>query len=324
LCGGSLFALWNAGWVDVTQFPGQQNAGKKKDGKANPCRQRPGHVFGCAGGVTATPQHEEKSCPEAGKNGHKRNEYKVGHGQDYLVNTRLKFVLITLATVVAVAVTVKLGLWQLSRASEKQARQSAVEAQGAKAAVNSDFLRAAADPLLLLHQHARLRGTWVPAAAVFLENRPMHGRVGLLVIMPFVLEGGTSAVAVQRGWAPRGFEDRTLLPQIVTPSGVVEIEGRLAMPPSDLYALGAPTAGVIRQNLALPQYRAETGLPLLPISLQLTGDSHDGLLRDWPAADLGLEKNYGYAFQWFGLAALVSALYLWFQIVRRFIHRPKD
>lgn len=179
--------------------------------------------------------------------------------------------------------------------------------------------------MALLHQHARLRGSWAPQkTTVFLENRPMAGRVGFVVITPFVLEGGQGALVVQRGWVPRGLDDRTRVPAIDTPAGVQEIEGRLALPPSDLYALGAPTGGTIRQNLDLPQFSAETGLPLLPLTLQQTGASPDGLLREWPQVNLGVEKNYGYAAQWFGMAALFTLLYLWFQIVRRFIRRPKD
>lgn len=239
------------------------------------------------------------------------------------MNAHLKFVLITVATVVAVGVTASLGVWQLSRAAQKQARQAAVDAQSAKTPLTADTLVAASDPMALLHQRARLRGSWAPKSLVFLENRPMNGRVGFLVIMPFVLEGGRGALAVQRGWVPRGFEDRSRVPQIETPAGVVEIEGRMALPPSDLYALGDPTTGTIRQNLALPQFRLETGLPLLPLTLQQTGASTEGLLRDWPVVNLGVEKNYGYATQWFGMAALFTALYLWFQIVRRFIKRPK-
>ena len=177
------------------------------------------------------------------------------------MNPRLKFVLITVATVVAVAVTARLGFWQLSRAAEKQARQAAMDIQSAKSPLDAAAVRGAADPMSLLHQRARLRGTWAQASQVFLENRPMDGRVGFLVIAPFVLEGG-GALVVQRGWVPRGFEDRTLLPHIATPGGMVEIEGRMALPPSDLYALGRPTGGTIRQNLDLPQFRAETGLPL--------------------------------------------------------------
>jgi surfeit locus 1 family protein len=42
----------------------------------------------------------------------------------------------------------------------------------------------------------------------------------------------------------------------------------------------------------------------------------DGLLRDWPAPDAGLQKHYGYAFQWFALSALILGLYVWFQLIR--------
>lgn len=240
------------------------------------------------------------------------------------MNARLKFVLITVATLVAVGTTASLGFWQLSRAAQKQARQAAVEAQSAKSPLIADNLLAASDPMVMLHQRARLRGSWVPKNLVFLDNRPMDGRVGFLVVMPFVLEGGRGALAVQRGWVPRVFEDRSRVPQIATPEGVVEIEGRMAMAPSDLYSLGKPTAGLIRQNLSLPQFRQETGLPLLPLTLQQTGAGSEGLLRDWPVASLGVEKNYGYAAQWFGMAALCAALYLWFQIIRRFMNRQKD
>jgi len=45
----------------------------------------------------------------------------------------------------------------------------------------------------------------------------------------------------------------------------------------------------------------------------------DGLSRDWPRINTGLEKHYGYAFQWFALCGLIVLLYGWFQIVRRFI-----
>ena len=42
------------------------------------------------------------------------------------------------------------------------------------------------------------------------------------------------------------------------------------------------------------------------------------MLRDWPVAALTADKNYGYAFQWFGLSALITLLYVWFQIGKRF------
>jgi len=241
------------------------------------------------------------------------------------VNKRLKFVLITGATLFAVVTTASLGTWQLSRAAQKQARQVAMDVQNAKPPLTTATLLATSDPMEPLHQRARLRGSWAPyQTMVFLENRPMAGRTGFIVVMPFVLEGGKGALVVQRGWVPRGMDDRTRVPQIDTAVGVVEIEGHMALPPSDLYALGAPTGGAIRQNLSLKQFAAETGLQLLPLTLQQTGESPEGLLRQWPVLNLGVDKNYGYAAQWFGMAALFSLLYLWFQIVRRFLGSPKS
>jgi surfeit locus 1 family protein len=32
--------------------------------------------------------------------------------------------------------------------------------------------------------------------------------------------------------------------------------------------------------------------------------------------DAGLQKNYGYAFQWFALCALILGLYVWFQLIQ--------
>jgi surfeit locus 1 family protein len=75
---------------------------------------------------------------------------------------------------------------------------------------------------------------------------------------------------------------------------------------------------VLRQNIDLAAFSAEAGLPLLSVSVQQLGAASEGLLREWPQVASGVEKHYGYAFQWFALGALISILYVWFQIVRRF------
>jgi surfeit locus 1 family protein len=62
----------------------------------------------------------------------------------------------------------------------------------------------------------------------------------------------------------------------------------------------------------------------MPLSLQQTGASPEGFLRDWPVVNLGVEKNYGYAAQWFGMAGLFALLYLWFQVIRRYLSHPKE
>ena len=184
-----------------------------------------------------------------------------------------------------------------------------------------------AQPGEVMHRPVRLRGLWLAPQTVYLDNRQMHGVPGFYVVTPFAIEGSQQTVMVQRGWIQRNFESRTQLQPVQTPAGLVEIEGRIEPPPSHLLELGkAPdpaAAGAesqgsspIRQNLDLEAFKAETKLPLrIDVSLQQTGAASEGLQRDWPAPAFGIEKHYGYAFQWFGLAALVTILYVWFQIL---------
>jgi surfeit locus 1 family protein len=126
------------------------------------------------------------------------------------------------------------------------------------------------------------------------------------------------------------------LPDVPTPSGWVVVEGRVAPPPSRLMDFGEAGTGRIRQNLDVDAFAREIGLPLRPVSIQQTSPTlrqaeagtdnapssgearpvDDGLLRQWPQADLGVGKHHGYAFQWFALCALTAGLTLWFQIIR--------
>jgi surfeit locus 1 family protein len=184
-------------------------------------------------------------------------------------------------------------------------------------------LVSASKPETLIHQTAKLRGTWVAERTVYLDNRQMNAKVGFFVFTPLRLEGG-GVIAIQRGWIPRNFERRDQVPVVQTPAGAVEVVGRIAPPPSKLYQPGSPSADAIRQNLDLEQFRTESGLALLPVTLVQTGAASEGLLRDWPAINLGVEKHYGYAFQWFGLCALIAGLYLWFQIIRPSKSRMKE
>lgn len=224
-----------------------------------------------------------------------------------------------MASVLAVLATLSLGRWQLSRAAQKESLQAAIDSKGQQPRLDNRSLAALPDVSAALHSTAHLRGTWVAERTVFLDNRQMNAKPGLYVVTPLRLEGSNQAVLVQRGWVARNFIDRTSVPAIAAPMGLVEITGRIAPPPSKLYELGAPERGLIRQNLDLAQFRDESGLALLDVTLQQTGAATEGLLREWPVASAGSAKNYGYAFQWFGLSALIAILYVWFQIGKRFI-----
>lgn len=229
-------------------------------------------------------------------------------------NTRKGFWLITLAAVLVVGAGIALGRWQLDRAAQKEALAAQLAERLQAPPVPVPELVAAADPSPLWQRQTQLTGEWVPGRLWFLDNRQMGGRVGFFVLAPLRLEGG-QVVLVQRGWVPRDFQDRLRVPQVPTPAGRVVVVGRVAPPPPRLYELGEGAGGAIRQNIDLAALAQETGLPLLPLSVLQTGDTPDGLSRDWPAPAAGVHKHYGYAFQWFGLSALFASLYVWFQLI---------
>lgn len=223
---------------------------------------------------------------------------------------------LVVATVAGMALTARLGVWQLDRADQKLSLQTQLDRRGAEPplppeALPADEAAAAAQE----HRQARVAGTWRPAQTVHLDNRQMGGRVGFFVLTPLALPDGT-ALLVQRGWRPRDFQDRTRLAPLATPEGPVEIHGRLARRPARLYAFEGADTGPIRQNLDLDTFARETGLRLRPVLLLQESPAADGLLREWsrPAADV--HKHYGYAFQWFALCALIGGLHVWFRFLR--------
>lgn len=229
-----------------------------------------------------------------------------------------------IAAFLSAALTLSLGFWQLRRAAEKQDFVRAMQvAQNAAPLVGDDWIKDK-DPSSVLHRPVQLRGQWIADRTVFLDNRQMNAKVGFYVLTPLRIQNTDTVVMVQRGWAPRNFVDRSQLPVVESPMGSVDVTGRIALPPSKLYEMGDPSVGAIRQNLDLPQFRLETGLALAThVTVVQTGPASEGLLRDWPVVNAGVEKHHGYAAQWFALTALIVGLFAWFQLRRR-TSLPKD
>ncbi len=223
------------------------------------------------------------------------------------------------AALLAAALTASLGFWQLRRADYKESLQAAMDRQMTMVPVHNDDIRVLTDLASVLHRQAEVEGEWVPAATVFLDNRQMEGRQGFYVLTPLKLSNDGRWLWIQRGWVPRDFTNRTRVPDVPTPGGQIRVSGRLSAAPSKVYALGADDEGPIRQNLDIAAAASELQAPFIDGCLiqllppYLSPD--DGLERHWPPVAVDVHKHYGYAFQWFGLCALIVFLYVWFQIV---------
>ena len=225
-----------------------------------------------------------------------------------------------LAAVLVAALTARLGVWQLDRAQQKLQLQHQRDSRAALPPLSGPELPTLPAEVDGLEQRrARLQGRWLNEESIYLDNRPMAGRTGFYLVTPLLLNDG-SAVLVLRGWVARDQQDRTRRPP--PPPGPGEVTGRIAPALPRLYEFDAAASGPIRQNLALDDYARETGRRLRPwVLVQIeeggvAAPPPDGLLRQWPAPDVGLHKHYGYAFQWFSLSALTIVLYVWYQFIR--------
>jgi len=237
-----------------------------------------------------------------------------------------RFWLITVASLVTFIVTLSLGFWQLNRAQEKQAYQDLTAKQLQLSELDASALSNHLDNLSALqHRKISLNGRWLNQHTLYLDNRQMNGKPGFFVITPYEFEitptSETRTILVQRGWVARNFLDRTQLPPIFTEAGPLTIVGRIAPAPSKLYEFNEDTQGRIRQNVTIADLEKEFNLKLFKFSiLQLDSESSnvnkDGLLRQWPQPNLGIEKHHGYMFQWWALSTLVAVLYIWFQIIK--------
>lgn len=241
--------------------------------------------------------------------------------------------LVLMVAVVCVAITASLGAWQLRRADFKEQLAAQISERNTLSALEntalnaSNFIAATRDENTWLQRRANLQGRWLHEHTVFLDNRPMQisgsQRVGFYVVSPLAIEGSNKVIWVQRGWVQRDFQDRTKLPVLAESADIVAVQGRLIAQVSRAYEMkesapASPSTSTrpsrIWQNLPNVPFGSKE---LLPMALLQTAPEagQDLLQRDWPAADTGVAKHYGYAFQWFALSALFVILYVWFQLI---------
>ena len=206
---------------------------------------------------------------------------------------------------IACAGFVLLGNWQARRAEEKRTLGEQFDQ-----ALRSPPIALArgADTARLIHKHVAARGRFLAEHTVFLDNKLRGGRAGYEVVTPLRLAGSDGHVLVDRGWVAAP-PSRASLPEVRTPvADDLEIHGIALDRLPHALEPGAAPRGKVRQNLDIAAFAAETGLRFERLVIEQRSDSHDGLARDWPRPDFGVEKHESYALQWYSFAALAVVL----------------
>ena len=216
----------------------------------------------------------------------------------------------TLGMVAFVALTVALGNWQRHRAVEKQALEAAFNSGAAQPPL--DLKGEERDPTALLYRAVRATGEYDAAHQVFIDNKLRAGQPGVDVVAPLCFGASKRCVLVDRGWIAQR-APRSDLPRLPLMSGLVTVAGRAVVPPRRYLELrDEPPAGPLWQNLDISRIAAATGLDLLPIVIEQSDPValSDGLVRDWPRPEFGVDRHLSYMLQWYSFAALAILLWL--------------
>jgi len=160
-------------------------------------------------------------------------------------------------------------------------------------------------------------GHYDQAHQFLIDNQINAGKAGYFVLTPFVLQGETKAVLINRGWVPLN-QNRSILPDVQLKKEQTVVTGRINRFPSvgiklagaEIPSEGWPSVVQVVDSQVLAKKLAYS---LFPFQLELDKDLPEGFKREWQTTTVMLpEQHTAYAMQWFALAFTLTILFIWY------------
>lgn len=211
----------------------------------------------------------------------------------------------------AIALLVKLGLWQLGRAEEKRTIVSEYETRSAEPPQAGPLTDHEAK--LARYTPLVMSGRFDGARQFLLDNIVHRGHVGYQILTPFYVEDGGGWLIVNRGWKPLT-GSRESLPRVEVDDVRRSISGLVDFLPrpgirvdSGVQQAGWPKVVQYPEMQALSDALGER---LYGYQLLLAPGVPDGFLREWEPRHLKPERHLAYAVQWFALGITLLIIYV--------------
>jgi surfeit locus 1 family protein len=224
----------------------------------------------------------------------------------------------TIFVLAAVAVMLRLGVWQLDRLSQRKAFNERVEMQLSASTLDLSIQNLDLDLYNMEYRAANVTGEYDHEHQVVLRNQDWQGRLGVHILTPLLIEGEDNAILVDRGWVP--YEDfrEGKLSQYDQPD-LVELNGTIRRSQSKPLIGGradqVPGPGeppLMAWNwINITDLSGQIPYELLSVYLVSSPDITEDQLpyRSQKELDLTEGSHLGYAFQWFTFAAILGIGY---------------
>lgn len=214
--------------------------------------------------------------------------------------------------VIGVPFFLRLGVWQLDRANEKD---ELLRRYAAAASAPSEVFGAIADhPPADRYPRTTVRGRFLADRYYLLDNQDHAGQQGVHVYAPFAVHDRDTLLLADLGFLPREGAALPHLPPL--PTDDTSISG-LYVPP---HGIGMRMGGdALTGQHAWPKLSIyidpreigdDLGRPLYPRVLLLDVDAHTTYVRDWTPGFMPPARHRAYAFQWFTFALVAVIMFV--------------
>jgi len=214
--------------------------------------------------------------------------------------------------IMLVILLLRLGFWQLDRATEKELL---IEQWHQPIAIELLALDQQQD----FYRKVEFDGEINPHQYFFLDNRTRQGKVGYELIIISKLADNT-AILINLGWLAANV-DRSILPVVVLPKSNVKFTGWIKQQHAvfqlkqDQWQAGWPKR---IQQIEIDKIGLVANIPnLAPFVLLNEKPLLESLITAWKPVNMSAQKHIGYAFQWFLMAFTLCVMLIWFGLKQR-------
>ncbi|MDX1404490.1 MAG: SURF1 family protein [Woeseiaceae bacterium] len=222
-------------------------------------------------------------------------------------NEQFRRFFLPLATLFLTGLFLSLGLWQLDRAAQKNRLQQMFE--------SNVYLELRPGMPVVEFQNLETEGRYLSERQVIVDRIILDDRLGYYVLTPLRYAENEPLLIVNRGWIARSNASGSK-PQVEVAGTMRKVRGRMGfLPKVGIRSGEAFTANDDWPKLASyptpDELSRALGAAVLPFVLLLDPDDEDGFIRRWQPAERGPMMHYGYAAQWFAMAAAVAGIFVW-------------